>query len=514
MSEKNSSNNAQSNGQAGPDPDTIAAVIECVSAVAKERAKNLGPETNVVRLGLDSLERMEIIGSLEQRFGGQFPDDVLLEIETCTEIAEAVEEFVIDQSGGGSAGKIPQEYYQLDQLPEYRQLKQQLSMMVATGEPVPFFKVHDGVSRDTTIIDGREFINFSGYNYVGMSGDPDVTAAAQAALEEYGVGFAASPNHGGRHKLHEEFESELLEFLGAEAILSFVGGHITNETTIGHLCGPGDLVLHDSLAHNSIIQGAMLSRSRRRAFEHNDPDALDEILTELRPQHRHALVAIEGAYSMDGDYPDLPAFIDVAAKHNAMLFVDEAHSIGVMGVRGRGICEHFGIPHTDIDLSMGTLSKTFGSCGGYIASSHAIIEYLRHTAPGFVNTQSLSPSAAAAALAALRVLKREPERVALVQSRSHLLLQMARIHQLDTGDSGGTPVVPVITGNSLHAMQASRRLFEKGVNVQPILHPAVEEEKARLRFFVNCTHTEEQIRYTMNTLAEIMEDIDPRYVGK
>ncbi|MCR9117660.1 MAG: aminotransferase class I/II-fold pyridoxal phosphate-dependent enzyme, partial [bacterium] len=366
MSESNSPA-AALNGQSGqPDPATLEAVLECVSAVAKERAANLTAETNVVKLGLDSLERMEIIGALEQRFNGQFPDDVLLEIETCTEIARAVEECVLDQPVGLKPGEYPPEYYQFDKLPEYRQLKQQLGMMAATGEPVPFFKVHDGVCRDTTNIDGREYINFSGYNYVGMSGDPQVTAASQAAVEKYGAGFASGPSQGGRHPLHEEFESELRDFLGAEDILTFVGGHITNETTIGHLFGPGDLVLHDALAHNSIIQGAMLSRSRRRAFEHNSPKALDEILTELRSQHRHALVAIEGAYSMDGDYPDLPAFLEVARKHNAMLFVDEAHSIGVMGLRGRGICEHFGIPHTDLDISMGTLSKTFGSCGGYI----------------------------------------------------------------------------------------------------------------------------------------------------
>jgi 7-keto-8-aminopelargonate synthetase-like enzyme len=294
--------------------------------------------------------------------------------------------------------------------------------------------------------------------------------------------------------------------------MTYVGGHTTNESTIGHLLGSGDLIVHDSLSHNSIIQGAILSGARRRPFKHNDWQELDDILGEVRHEYRRVLVVLEGVYSMDGDFPELPKFIEVKKRHKVFLMVDEAHSIGTMGAHGRGISEHFDVDAREVDIWMGTLSKTFGSCGGYIAGTRELIEYLKYTSPGFVYSVGLPPSNAAAALAALRLLEDEPERVAAVQHNSRFFLAEARKRGLNTGLGNNTPVVPVVIGNSLHALKLSHELFELGINVQPILYPAVEESAARLRFFITSTHSEEQIIRTVDAVAQELNKIDPKYL--
>jgi 7-keto-8-aminopelargonate synthetase-like enzyme len=258
----------------------------------------------------------------------------------------------------------------------------------------------------------------------------------------------------------------------------------------------------------------MLSGARRRPFAHNDWREADRLLTELRHEYRRVLIAIEGVYSMDGDMPDLPKFIEVKKRHHVMLMIDEAHSLAVLGAHGRGIGEFFGVDRRDVEVWMGTLSKALGSCGGFIAGSKALVEYLRYTAPGFVFAGGLNPSNAAAALAALRVLEQQPERFAKLREISSLFLNLCKERGMNTGTSKDSPVVPIILGNSIHAITVSRAMLERGVNVMPILHPAVEESAARLRFFITSLHTSEEIRYTVDVLAEELEKLDPKYVGK
>jgi 7-keto-8-aminopelargonate synthetase-like enzyme len=294
----------------------------------------------------------------------------------------------------------------------------------------------------------------------------------------------------------------------------FVGGHATNETVIGHLLGPGDLVLHDALAHNSIVQGSILSGARRRPFPHNDWDAAGKLLGQYRHEYRRVLIAIEGVYSMDGDIPDLPGFVEVKRRHKALLMIDEAHSLGVLGATGRGIAEHFGVPRQEVDIWMGTLSKSLGSCGGFISGARALVEYLRYTAPGFVFAAAMSPPAAAAALAALQLLGQQPQRVERLRQNARLFLALVRQHGLNSGMSQNSPVVPVILGNSLDCLRLSRALFARGVNVQPILHPAVEESAARLRFFITSEHREEQLRFAARAMVEELEKIGPRYLAQ
>ena len=238
-----------------------------------------------------------------------------------------------------------------------------------------------------------------------------------------------------------------------------------------------------------------------------------EALLRASSGARRRLIVCEAVYSMDGDYPDLPRFVEVKDRHRALLLVDEAHSIGTMGTHGRGISEHFEMDPTSVEMWMGTLSKSFGSCGGYIAGCKELVEYLKYTSPGFVYSVGIPPANAAAALASLRLLEEEPERVATVQARSRLFLKEARRLGLNTGMSNNTPVIPVILGNSLHALQLSQKLFDRGINVQPILYPAVEESAARLRFFITSCHSENQVVGTVAAVAEELASIDPAYLS-
>ena len=260
--------------------------------------------------------------------------------------------------------------------------------------------------------------------------------------------MSASRIVGGERPIHIELEGALAELLDTEACLAFVSGHGTNVTTIAHLFGPKDLILHDKLVHNSIQMGALLSGARRIAFRHNDWQMLDDLLQRHRRHYERVVVILEGVYSMDGDFPDLPRFVELRERHKVFLMIDEAHSLGVLGARGRGIREHFGLSGSDVDIWMGTLSKSLASCGGYIAGSRALILNLKFNAPGFVFSVGLSPANAAAALAALQVMAAEPERVAELRQRAGLFLALARERQLPTGSSKGVSVVPLIVGDT------------------------------------------------------------------
>jgi len=490
--------------------EAYQAVTEAIRAMAPERATHLTPTTSLADVGFDSLQRIELQTKLEDRLGGRIPEQRAIELETLEEIAAAVLEY-LGQSTNVSErtlDDIPAEDYDIAQFSEYQKLRQQADMLEAAGLENPFFVEHESVAGGTTMIDGRKMINFSNYNYLGMSGDPDVSRAAKKAIDRHGTSVSASRLVSGQNRLHTELEHALADLVGAEAAITFVGGHATNESTIGHLVGPNDLILHDALAHNSIVQGAILSGASRRTFPHNDAKALERILSEVRTKFRRVLIAIESVYSMDGDVAPLPEFVDVKKRCKCLLFVDEAHSIGILGKHGRGIGEAFDVHPRDVDLWMGTLSKALGSCGGYIAGRQELIEYLRYTAPGFVFSCGMTAASAAAALASIRVLESQPQRVARLQRNADLFLRLAREHGLNTGLSQGTPIVPVILGSSLKALQLSQALGERGINVKPIMYPAVEESKARLRFFLSSLHTEEQLRYTVQAVAEELNQLN------
>jgi 8-amino-7-oxononanoate synthase len=253
------------------------------------------------------------------------------------------------------------------------------------------------------------------------------------------------------------------------------------------------------------MQGIALSGAHRRAFPHNDWSALDELLSRERRHFQRVLIVLEGLYSMDGDFPDLPKFIEIKRRHGAFLMVDEAHSFGVMGARGLGIREHFGVEGGEVDIWMGTLSKALAGCGGFIAGERALVENLRFGAPGFVYSVGMAAPLAAASLAALSCLLAEPERVQALRARTQQFLAGAKLAGVQTGTSAGMAIVPAITGSSIKAARLAEALFRRGIEVHPILYPAVQENSARLRFFLSSLHTEEQVRTTVATLGEELE---------
>jgi 8-amino-7-oxononanoate synthase len=372
----------------------------------------------------------------------------------------------------------------------------------ATDYEDPYFRTHEGIAADTTVIGGREYINFANYNYLGLSGHPAVAAAIAEAVERYGSSVSASRLVGGERPIHRELERALAKIHGTQDAVVMVSGYGTNLAAIAHLFGPKDLVLHDSLIHNSVITGATLSGARRMLFRHNDWQFVDDFLRKHRREYERVLLVVEGIYSMDGDFPDLPSFVEIRDRHKVFLMVDEAHSLGVMGKRGHGIREHFGLSAEDVDIWMGTLSKSLASCGGYIAGNIFLTHTLRYTAPGFVYSVGQSPANAAAALAAIGVLNDEPDRVQRLQQRGRLFLELARERGLATGLGRGYSIIPLIVGSSLRCIKLTEALFRRGIHVQPILYPAVDERSARLRFFITCMHSDQQIRQSIDIIDE------------
>jgi 8-amino-7-oxononanoate synthase len=401
-------------------------------------------------------------------------------------------------------GAMPESFYRFDRHPGYQKLMVPQFAAKRLGIPNPYFREIEGPGGATAVIGGRSFINFSSYNYLGLAGHPKVNKAAKDAIDRYGTSSSASRLVAGERQVQRELEEALAQLYGVDDCVVFVSGYVTNVTTIGYLFGQKDLVIHDALIHNSVLEGIRLSGAARRSFPHNDFAALDSILGEIRDQYERVLVCIEGHYSMDGDTPELPRFIEIKERHKAFLMVDAAHSLGVVGEKGGGLREHYSVDGRDVDIWMGTLSKTLAGCGGYIAGERALVEHLKYAAPGFVYSVGIAPALAAASLEALRIMQAEPERVARLRERATQFLELARQHGIDTGLSQGYAIIPAIIGNSLKAARLSGQLFERGINVQPIIYPAVEERAARLRFFLSSQHSEAQVRAAVGALVDLV----------
>ncbi len=391
-----------------------------------------------------------------------------------------------------------------DQHPGYQQMQIIKNGAASLGIESPFFRTHEGVAGATSVINGKEVINYASYNYLGLSGHPKVNQAAVDAMEQYGTSVSASRIVSGERPIHQALEAKLAHMYEVDDALAFVSGHATNVTTIGYLFGAKDLIIHDEYIHNSSIVGAQLSGAKRLSFPHNDLDALEALLAEKRHQFERVLIVVEGLYSMDGDHPDLARLVEIKQQHYAFLMVDEAHSFGILGDSGKGLRELYQVAGKDVDIWMGTLSKTMSGCGGYIAGESALIEHLRYMAPGFLYSVGMPAPIAAAALASLEVMEQEPERIHQLMHISKYFLDTAKSLGFNTGESTGIAVIPIILGSSVTAAKASAALFEKGINVQPILYPAVPEQSARLRFFLSCEHTEAQVRETLVLLKTLI----------
>lgn len=390
---------------------------------------------------------------------------------------------------------------------EIQQHQQKFQILEQLGIKNPYFKVNETVTNNRTTIYGQELLSYSSYNYLGFSGDPRVSTAAKEAIDVYGTSPSASRVASGEKPLHADLEKAVANLIGAEDSTVFVSGHATNVTTIGHLMRSQDLILFDELSHNSIVEGCVLSGARRISFPHNDWKTLGQLLEDNRDDYERVLITIEGVYSVDGDIAPVPEFIKLKKKYKALLFIDEAHSIGTIGKTGKGIREYFDINPEDVDLWMGTFSKSFASCGGYIAGKKALTDYLKYTTPGFLFSVGITPANAAAALASIQLMEQSPERVEKLQSNARQFLELAQQAGLNTGGSKDSPVIPVIVGNSAHSLLLTDKLFDQGINVQPVLYPVVAENEARLRFFLTSEHQAEEIEQTVDTVQKLLKKI-------
>ncbi|MFB7153636.1 aminotransferase class I/II-fold pyridoxal phosphate-dependent enzyme [Streptomyces virginiae] len=501
---------AVSAGSAASGEDAASLVLAEVSRTGVFPLADLSEDmTLVTGLGFDSLMLQELAVNIGKRAPGFRSEDLfapeltvggliaLLDPNRARPAAPAP-----PPSRGARAAEWPADAASVDDFPEVAVFERRLDTVTASGAAFPYFRVHEGTVRDTTVIGDRSYLSFGSYNYLGISGHPAVNEAVHRAVERYGTSVSASRVLSGERELTVRLERALADFLGVDDCLTLVSGHATNVTAIGHLVGAGDLVLHDALAHDSILQGCALSGAARRPFAHNDAGALEHLLRLNRSRFRRVLIVVEGAYSMDGDLADLPAVIELKKRYGALLMVDEAHSIGTVGEHGRGVGEFFGVDRSDVDLWMGTLSKSFASCGGYLGGSARSVRWLRHTLPGFVYSVGLTPANAAAALAATELIAAEPERVRALRRNAALFLGLAAAAGLATGSSADTPIVPVLLGDSARTLHVADRLFARGVIADPIFHPAVEEGLSRLRFFLTCEHREDDIRRAVAAVAE------------
>ncbi|MFJ5675250.1 aminotransferase class I/II-fold pyridoxal phosphate-dependent enzyme [Streptomyces sp. NPDC093097] len=487
----------------------VSLVLEEVSRTGVFPLSDLNERmTLVADLGFDSLMLQELEVNIGKRVPGFRTEEIFATGLTIERLIALVAPHLTEEPAAGAP--LPMQTRAdwdvatacVDDFPEVREFEQLLTSIADTGTDFPYFRVHQGTIRDTTVIGDRPYLSFGSYNYLGLSGHPAVNEAVHQAIERYGSSVSASRVLSGERDLTVRLERALAAFLGVADCLTLVGGHATNVTAIGHLVSAGDLVVHDALAHDSILRGVALSGAARRPFAHGDMGQLEHVLRRNRSRFRRVLIAVEGAYSMDGDLVDLPAVVELKKRYGALLMVDEAHSIGTVGERGRGVGEFYGIDRRDVDLWMGTLSKSLASCGGYLGGSARMVRWLRHTLPGFVYSVGLTPANAAAALAATELIAAEGHRVRTLQRNAELFRGLATAAGLATGSSAHTPIVPCLLGDSARTLRVADRLYDRGVIADPIFHPAVEEGLARLRFFLTSEHRADDIRRAVSILAE------------
>jgi glycine C-acetyltransferase len=344
----------------------------------------------------------------------------------------------------------------------------------------------------------RRMLMLASYEYLGLLGHDELKGAADTAIEQFGTGHHGSRLLTGTTSLHCDLEARLAGWMGAEEAIVFSSGYVANLATISALVGPGDYVVGDSLNHASIVDGCRMSGAEFAEFKHNDMDELVSLL--LKREGRRTLVVVDAVFSMEGDLIDLPIVVDICKKHNVLLMVDEAHSMGVLGKTGGGIQEHFGLAPGDVDIKMGTLSKSLAGSGGFVASNRQIITYLRHHARGYIFSGALPAVYANVALASLDVLRREPERVAQIWENVAYYLKGLKDLGFDTGNCE-TPIVPIMTKSNEATMAFSHACRSEGLLVAPVCFPAVPMDAPRLRTCITACHQQPELDFALDVLA-------------
>jgi 8-amino-7-oxononanoate synthase len=379
---------------------------------------------------------------------------------------------------------------------------------------LPYFRLIESEAGPVVEMEGHEKIMLGSNNYLGLTGDPRVKAAARDALEHYGTALTGSRFMNGTIPLHVELEREIADWMGTEDALVFTTGYQANLGTIGTLLGPGDTVIADSGDHASILDGCRLSGAKLRPFRHNQMDKLDKMLERAAGDGGGVLVVVDGVFSMEGDLCPVPDVLEQTERYGARLMVDEAHAVGVLGARGAGSCELFGVEDR-VDLRMGTFSKSLASCGGYIAGPADVIEYLKITARPFMFTAAAVPAAVGAALEAVRICRNEggPLFTRLLDNARYLRrgfadlgLKVVEPGRLPDGSEATTPVVPVIVGEDWQAVLLWKALFDAGVYTNVALHPAVPPAGALLRTSLMATHERDHLDRALEIFEKVVAE--------
>jgi glycine C-acetyltransferase len=349
-------------------------------------------------------------------------------------------------------------------------------------------------------VDGTQVLNFCSNNYLGLANEPRLRAAAQKAIDRYGVGPAAVRTIAGTLSLHLELERRLADFKGAEATIAFQSGFNSNLGTIPALVGKEDVIFSDELNHASIIDGARLSGAQIVRYSHNDAKALEDTIRKTTG-YRRAIIVTDGVFSMDGDVAALPSIVEVAEQHDLLLMVDDAHGEGVLGRGGRGIVDHFGL-HGKVDVEVGTLSKAFGVVGGYVAGKREIVEWLHQRGRPFLFSSATTPADTAACLAAVDLLESSTVLVERLWENTRFFKAEMKRLGFDTGHSE-TPITPVMLGDAPLAQEFSRDLFDNGVFVMAIGYPTVPQGKARLRVMISASHSREDLKVGLEVFGKV-----------
>ena len=368
----------------------------------------------------------------------------------------------------------------------------------------PYFREIDGKQGTEVEMGGHRVLMFGSNAYTGLPGDERIIKAAKDALDKYGSGCAGSRFLNGTLDLHVVLEKEIAKFMGKDEALCFSTGFTVNSGVIACLCGRNDYIICDDRDHASIIDGRRLSMAKQLKFKHNDMADLEKQLQRCEPD-AVKLIVVDGVFSMEGDLCNLPEIVRLKHKYNATIMVDEAHGVGVFGRDGRGVCDHFGLTD-EVDLIMGTFSKSLASIGGFITADSTIINWIRHTCRTYIFSASNTPAATAAALEALRIIQAEPERIAALWDVTNYALAKFREAGFEIGDTE-SPIIPLYVRDTEKTFAATMMAFEEGVFINPVIPPACAPQDTLVRVALMATHTKEQVDTAVEKLAKVFREL-------
>lgn len=383
--------------------------------------------------------------------------------------------------------------------------KYDLPQQIKAKGVYPYFRCIESEQNTEVMMSGKKVLMFGSNSYLGLTNHPKVIEAAVEATRKYGTGCAGSRFLNGTLDIHLELEKELAEFVGKEDALIYSTGFQVNLGVVSCVTGREDYIICDELDHASIVEGRRLSFSTCLKFKHNNMESLENELKKCKPASVK-LIVVDGVFSMEGDIANLPEIVRLAKKYDANIMVDEAHGLGVLGHQGRGTCDHFGVTK-DIDLIMGTFSKSLAAIGGFIAADKATINYLRHNSRSYIFSASNTPAATAAAREALHIMKQEPERIQHLWDMTNYALDNFRTLGFEIG-STSTPIIPLYVRDMDKTFMITKMLFDEGVFVNPVVPPACSPNDTLIRFSLMATHTKEQIDFAVEKLVKCFKALD------